>query len=400
MAAWPDCMSYSTTTMQPTRWASTISCAISLSLIGCGASDQSASGSPRAQSIAVVQVETITTVQSSAGSFLSPTPEQLVPAFVELGRGASAGSEEQRERSKIDIALLFRATEAGSISQQLNAQLVSASAAQLSDIQHSFPHIDQSGTSASWPLSLSSVAVADLDSNVSPEWRGWQDFRGLGVRASARLTDPSVPVATLAFEATGLSSPLVLSAEGDTLLVTNRSSQVISRALLIYSHSGGVGVTAVEALVPGERRVTVLGPKEHPAETLFELAREQLTAFLSESVGAELAPAMAAAKSIPFLETQGLRLIALLGEDQEPAAVSYSTPVAARQRVVLSHSEILKPEEEGRVLRVVMDPSVGLEQARASFGRFTQAKLELAAQSADFSASVRAAALLTELRNR
>lgn len=74
--------------------------------------------------------------------------------------------------------------------------------------------------------------------------------------------------------------------------------------------------------------------------------------------------------------------------------------LAARQRVVLSHSEILKPEEEGRVLRVVMDPSVGLQQARASFGRFTQAKLELAAQSADFSASVRAAALLTELRNR
>jgi hypothetical protein len=109
---------------------------------------------------------------------------------------------------------------------------------------------------------------------------------------------------------------------------------------------------------------------------------------------------MAAAKSIPFLETQGLRLIALLGEDQEPPAVSYSTPVAARQRVVLSHSEILKPEEEGCVLRVVMDPSVGLEQARASFGRFTQAKLELAAQSAHSSASVRAAALLTELRNR
>jgi hypothetical protein len=388
--------------MQTARWAATVYCGISLGLSGCGASAEGAANeSVTGQAIAVVQVETVTTVQSSAGSFLSPTPEQLVPDYVERSdQAANPGSAEQPERAKIDLALLFRGSQAGSFDLQLDAQLVSANAAVWSAVEHCFPHVEQTPARVSWPLSVSSLAVADLDRSVSPEWRGWQDFRGLGVRSSARATDLSAPVATLDFETSGLSSPLLLSTEGDSLLVTNRSAHAIARALLIYSHPGGVGVTALEALSPGERRITVLGPKEHPAGTLLELAREQLTSFFSASVGPELAPALAAAKSIPFLETQGLRLIALLGEAQEPAAVSFSVPVSAQQRVVLSHSEILKPEEEGRVVRVVMDPSVGLEQARASFGRFTQAKLEFAEQSADASASERAAALLAELRSR
>ena len=389
------------TPMQTTRWAATIYCGISLSVSGCGASDAPRSDAPSAQAIAVVQVETVTTVQSSAGAFLAPTPERLVPAYIERSmEAASAGPLEQEERAKVDLALLFRSTAAGSARQRLDAQLSSANAAPWSAIDHSFPHVEQSGAAVHWPLALSAAAVAELDSTVSPEWRGWQDFRGLGVQSSTGTNELSVPVATLDFETSGLSSPLVLSAEGGTLVVTNRSSQAITRALLIYSHAGGVGVTAVEALEPGERRVTVLGPKEHPAGVLLELARAQLTDFFSASVGPELAPALAAAKSIPFLETQGLRLIALLGEEQEPAAVSFSAPVSTRQRVVLSHSEILKPEEEARVVREVMDPSVGIEQALASFGRFTRAKLEFAAQSADASANVRAAELLTELLGR
>ena len=200
--------------------------------------------------------------------------------------------------------------------------------------------------------------------------------------ARGRLSSRA-PVATLDFETSGLSSPLVLSVEGNTLLVTNRSTIRRSRALDLFA-LGRRRSDRLEALGPGERRVTVLGPKEHPPETLLELARGQLTDFFAASVGPELAPAMAAAKSIPFLETQGLRLIALLGEEQEPASVSFSVPVSTRQRVVVSHSEILKPEEEARVLDVVTDPSVGLEQALATFGRFTQAKLEFAAPKFGF----------------
>jgi hypothetical protein len=413
-AGGPHELSY--TTMQTTRLAALISCAVSLSVGGCGGTDQRAAGqgaagqgaagapsgiSPSRQSVTVVQVGTITTVQSSLGTFLSPTPEQLVPTFVEsAAQTVIAAAAEQQERAKIDLALLFRGTEVGSFSQQLNAQLVSANAATWSAIEQSFPHVDQSAAFVRWPLIVSSVAVADLDSTVSPEWRGWQDFRGLAVRGKSQLAGPSVPVATLGFETTGFSSPLVLRVESDSLTVTNRSAYAIPRALLIYSHPGGVGVTALQLLNPGERRVTVLGPKEHPPDELLDLAREQLTDFFAASVGRELASAMSAAKSIPFLETQGLRLVALLGEEQEAVAVSFSTEVSAQQRVVLSHSEILKPEEELRVLGMMLDPSVELDQARVSLGRFTQAKLEFAAHSEDASASERALVLLRELRNQ
>jgi len=420
------------TPMHQSRWAALTYCAFSLSVSGCSASDAAggAAGSagamnqnpenhagasnnpgveadagtggeaPTTASIAVVQVETVTTVQSSAGSFLSPTPEQLVPSYVERSvEGASAATAEAEERAKIDLALLFRGADAGSVNQRFDARLVSAGAAPWSTIDHYFPHVELSASVVSWPLVLSNVGSADLDESISPEWRGWQDFRGLGVR-DARLTGLSVPVATLDFEASGLSSPLVLTVEGDSLLVTNRSAHAVARALLVYSHPGGIGVTAIGALDPGERTITLLGPKEHPPDTLLQLARTQLTEFFAASVDSDLASAMAAAKSIPFLETQGLRLITLLSDDLEPVAVSFSASPASQQRVVVSHSEILKPEEEARVLNVVTDPSVDAAGALSTLGRFTQAKLEFAEQSTNPSVSAKATSLLTELRAR
>ena|GEM_PF-1313432 len=421
------------TAMQKTRWLATIYCAISLTVSGCSAPSAGtgavnaggalnlagatnvggASGGgemahagaanemPSASPIAVVQVETVTTVQSSAGSFLSPTPEQLVPAYVERGTsGLNAEQAAEQERAKIDVALLFRSAGADDVDQALDVRLVSANTAPGSTIDHYFPHVERVADSVDWPLSISSAAAVDLDGSISPEWRGWQDFRGLAVRDRTRTSELGVPAATLDFQASGLSSPLLLTAQGESLLVTNRSSHSIARGLLIYSHPGGVAVTAIDALGPGERAVTVLGPKEHPAGVLLERARGQLTEFFAASVGSELASAMAAAKSIPFLETQGLRLVALLNDELEPVAVSYSAPMTTVQRVVISHSEILKPEEEARVLDVVKDPSLDADQALATFGRFTQAKLEFAAQSADATVSANATTLLTELRNR
>jgi len=351
--------------------------------------------------IDVVQVETITTVQSSAGSFLSPTPERTVPAYVERGvAGSSAESAQLAERAKVDIALLFRAQRTGSFNQDLRAQLVSPSATAWSGLAHCFPHAEPSWTGVSWPLGVSSVGLSELDSAVSPEWRGWGDFGGLGVRASTGQGGSSAPVATLDFTTTGLSSPLTLSVAGGTLLLTNRSDHAVARALLIYSHPGGVVVTSVDSLAPGERAMTILGPKEHPPEILLDIARRQLTDFFAATVRPELAAAMSSAKSIPFLETQGLRLVALLSEELEPATLSFSIPVSSQQRVVLSHSEILKPEEEARVLGVVMDPSVGAEQALSTLGRFTEAKLEFAEKNAEVTVSAKATALLAEMRNR
>ena len=324
----------------------------------------------------------------------------MVPDYVERNpEGGSAAEAAAEERAKIDLALLFRGTDSA-VNQEFDAQLLAANAAPWSNIDHYFPHVEQSPELVSWPLSVSSVAAADLDSSISPEWRGWQNYRGLGVRDRTRATDLRVPVATLDFEASGLSSPLLLTVENGSLTVTNRSSHAIARALLIYSHPGGVGVTAIGTLNPGERTVTILGPKENPPETLLARARTQLTEFFAASVDSNLASAMAAAKSIPFLETQGLRLIALLDDELEPVAVSFSSQLASQQRVIISHSEILKPEEEARVLDVVTDPSVDAEQALATLGRFTLAKLEFAEQSSDPSVSAKASSLLGELRAR
>jgi len=89
-----------------------------------------------------------------------------------------------------------------------------------------------------------------------------------------------------------------------------------------------------------------------------------------------------------------------LRDELEPVAVSFSTPLATQQRVIISHSEILKPEEEARVLGVVIDPSVSADQALSTFGCFTQAKLEFTEQSADPSVSAKATTLLAELRSR
>jgi hypothetical protein len=431
------------TAMRQTRWLASISCAISLSVVGCsasdldagvtntagaanfagtagggnvagsatnaggtndagGANDAGASGEPpSAASVAVVQVETVTTVQSSAGSFLSPTPEQVVPDYVERNpEGTSAAAAVAEERAKIDLALLFRSADADGVSQELDAQLVASNATPWANIDHYFPHIERSPALINWRLAVSNVAAADLDSSISPEWRGWQSYRGLGVRDRTRPTELSVPVATLDFEASGLSSPLLLTVENGSLTVTNRSSHVIARALLIYSHPGGVGVTVIGTLNPGERTITLLGPKENPPETLLARARTQLTEFLADSVGTELASAIAVAKSIPFLETQGLRLITLLSDELEPVVISFSSQLVSQQRVIISHSEILKPEEEARVLGVVTDPSVGAEQALATFGRFTQAKLEFAEQSTNPDVSAKAGSLLAELRAR
>src|SRR6478735_2077167 len=103
------------TAMHTTRWLATICCAISLSASGCGAAEPPEAP---AATLTVVQVETVTTVQSSAGSFLSPTPEQVVPTYVE--RGSAAERAESQERARIEVALLFRGTLAGGLSQQLD----------------------------------------------------------------------------------------------------------------------------------------------------------------------------------------------------------------------------------------------------------------------------------------
>jgi len=378
-----------------------LSLALAALLGGCGTPAEAppASEPPRTLELEVAQVTTLTTVQGSSGSFLSPTPQQDVPDYVQRGEAAVSATS-GLDRAKVDLAVLFQSPPETSL-PELRVRLRPSGAGEWSPIEHYFPAVEPSRGGADWPLEL--VREAPSTDGASSEWSGWQAFGGLSVRepqAAVGALAPSAAVATLDFEVRGAPSPLVLTGDVDDLRVTNRSGQVIERALLIYSHAGGVGVTAVNRLGPGDSSVTGLGPKEHPAAVLLDLARAQLRSFFAASVGEDLGAAIADAKSIPFLETQGLRLISVLEDSQAPLALELSVPPAAHRHVVVSHSEILKPDEEQHALRVVADETLDAAHVVEELGRFSEAKLEYAADSGNLAESARAQALLAELRGR
>ncbi len=348
----------------------------------------------------VVQVSTLTTVQASSGLFLSPSPRQDVPGYVARGApSAPVRPADGVDRAKVDLALLFQSVQAGAL-PELEAELRLRSSGEWSSIEHYFPAVVPSGRGVRWPLQPLRAEVSD-STGISTEWSGWQAFGGLRVQSPAASNGASAAVATLDFEVRGAPSPLVLTLnDAEQLVVTNQSGRTIERSLLIYSHPGGVAVTALNALGPGDSSITTLGPKERPPEQLLELARAALADFFSGSVGADLGAAMAHAKSIPFLETQGFRLISLLDEGQAPAELLFSKPPTTLRQVVVSHSEILKLEEETHVLSVVSDESLDAATVATTLGRFSEGKLEFAVTSADPALSLRAQSLLDQLRNR
>jgi hypothetical protein len=385
--------------MRALRLAGAIGCGFSLVLGGCGPS-----GAPKPDvadaDLSTVEVTTITTVQASSGLFLSPSPQQDVPNYVAHGDAATPlPPMDGLDRAKVDVAVLFQGS-LGS-ARELTAELGTASTGEWSPIAHDFPAVQPAANGGHWPLAL--LEAEDVAAtNESTEWSGWRAFGGLGVRAPgpAAADAPSAAVATLDFTMNGAPSPLVLSTDGTVLTVSNRSAHVIERALLIYSHSAGVGVTAVNALGPGESSITTLGPKEHPAGVLLDLARADLRDFFAVSVGEELGAAMADAKSIPFLETQGLRLISMLEESEAPTTLTFAQPIASHKHVVVSHSEILKPEEETHILSVVAGEALEATQVTTELGRFSEGKLEYATVNGDAAVSARATSLLEQLRSR
>lgn len=373
--------------------------ALLLGASGCGTSAPAATAEAGA-TLDSVQVTTLTTVQASSGLFLSPSPQQDVPGYVARGEPSTPVEPvEGFDRAKVDLALLFQGPAQGEL-PSLTADLRPTSTGEWSPIEHYFPAVEPTAGGARWPIELfRTEAVAAT--GISTEWSGWQAFGGLGVRQPRGEADTSAAVATLDFEVRGAPSPLMLTLTNtEQLLVTNQSGQAIERALLIYSHPGGVAVTVVGALGPGDSSITTLGPKEQPPEELLDLARATLAEFFAVSVGAELGAAMAGAKSIPFLETHGFRLISLLDESQAPAALEFAQPLGSTKVVVVSHSEILKPEEEARLLTVVADDTLADAAVTGDLGRFSEAKLEFAATSGDAAVSSRAVTLLDQLRRR
>jgi hypothetical protein len=380
--------------MRTLRVSGALGVSFSLALLGCGTSDSQSETETWDGSLAVFQVTTLTTVQASSGLFLSPAAQRDLPKFVERGALATPVTPmEGQYLTKVDLALMF----VGGARSKLTAQFRYADEGDWSPVEHSFPVTESTLNGTVWPIEL--TAGNDIAAEgVSTEWSGWQGFGGLGVRSPGADGSPRAAVATLDFEVRGWPSPLVLSTDLGELTVRNQSHSPIERALLVYSHPGGVGVTEITDLRPGASAVTMLGPKEHPPETLLEMAREQLRAFFTDSLGPNLGAAMADAKSIPFLETQGLRLISLLEDREKPTTVGFSPSPLKHQNVVVSHSEIFKLEEEERMIGVVADEALEPSQVQGELGRFTEAKLEYVSVNADAAVSARAKSLLELLR--
>lgn len=328
--------------------------------------------------LTAVEVSTVTTVQGASGIFLSPRAQQERPPYVEasaeLEGDAVPAPSVELNRVKVDTALLFRGPGAASFEVTLNGVKP----------QHFFPAV----AGARWPIVLGEEG-ADPAEAVWTEWEGWRAYAGRSVERA--------PAATLDHERFDFESPVVLTSDGsDEIQVTNRSTQAINRALLVYSHSGGIGISSVTELGPGMRKVTTPGPKEGSPTYLLDKARGELEAFFSEAAGAELGRAMAQSKSIPLLETPGLRLLYLLDDAHSPRVVALPRGFASERRFVIAQAEVVLPVEEQHVLSLLRD---GLEptDVPSVLGRFSRAKLELAGLNEDAEVQARAGRLLQTL---
>ncbi len=365
---------------------------------GCSEANSPAEGEAQAHDLShlsAVEVTTVTTVQASTGIFLSPRPQQMRPAYVERGQDGSASVDApsfELDRAKVDSALLFSSEQGYAGPLELSARF-SALAQQGEPLpQHFFPALEADSDMAGWPLELrDSVAVV---TDTWTEWGGWQAFGGLGIGAAA--SDDAAPAATLDYELLGLASPVVLTAEGDDIVITNRSQQPIAKVMLVYSHADGVGISVVADLGPGMRRETTTGPKEHNAEELLRRARVELEQFFGETMGPELGRAVARAKSVPFLETHGLRLVYLLDEQQAPAEIALPRGLRQQQRFVISHAEVLAPADEQQVLGL-LETGVEPSEVPGQLGRFARAKLEVARLLGDEQVQQQSSQLLESL---
>lgn len=370
-----------------------------LGALGCSeAADPADEGAHPAQvsQLNAVEVTTLTTVQASTGIFLSPRAQQTRPTYVEQGRAGNAGGEPPSadlDRAKVDSALLFSIAQGEVTSARLSATFSALAEQDESLPQHFFPELEAQGRRASWPLLLRAAAPVSDVAETWSEWGGWQAFGGLSVGESGAVT---APAATLDYEMVGLRSPLVLGSDDRDIVITNRSEQAIAKALLIYAHQNGVGINVVADLGPGMRRETRLGPKEHNPEELLRRGRLQLEQFFGESMGPELGRAVARAKSVPFLETLGLRLVYLLDPRMGPAPLTLPASLAQQRRFVISHAEVLVPEEEQQVLALLQTP-VEPRELTSQLGRFARAKLEVAGVLGDEQVRQQSAALLQSL---
>jgi hypothetical protein len=358
-------------------------------LLGCGDGDAVEANLGQ---VTAVEVTTVTTVQASGGVFLSPRPRQQRPEYVEVGVIDAAPVTEpsaELDRAKVDTALLFRAAAGLQRPLGLEGRFDSSMTELLP--QHFYPALSAAEAGAQWDITLHPAAEVVTDDWT--EWGGWRAYPGLTVGATAQ----GAGAATLDYETLGLRSPLVLTMVGDDVIITNRSEQTVRGALLIYDHERGVGIRAVDELGPGMESITTTGPKEGNVESLLEAGRIELEAFFGERLGADLGRAVARAKSVPLLETLGMRLVYLLDEEQAPPPIALPEGLAARQRFVICQAEVLIPTDEAHTLELLAASDIEPGDVTSQLGRFTRARLEVAQLLGGAPVQSQAAALLETL---
>jgi hypothetical protein len=344
----------------------------------------------------VTDVSVLTTVQSSKGKRLTASPARALPAFVQTFATLDASVA----TSTVDITLVFKSEtarssgQAFSVSGSIESANVQGGSASLREV---YPSVVGAASTVDWVLRLSAPAAAEALISEFPEWFGWRAYGGLLVQANAEIVGfDGAPGATLSMAIQGAAPSFALENDGETVFVDNNTQQAFGKLLLVKSHDGGIGITVLNSVKPGDHIETLFGPKEGNTVLQLTEARNTLRAFFAEQLSDTLADTLTEAKSGPFLEVKGVRLIGLV-ESPMAAPVRFALPVNA-QHVAVVHAEVLLSEEEQRVEQLLLQtPPSDVASAVSALGRFTQAKLQLASESADPDVRARAVQLLTDL---
>lgn len=340
----------------------------------------------------VTELTSLLTVQSSMGVALSPTPRRPQPDYLSVYPLEKVAAT----RARVDVELLFRSD---ALSDERASALVDGNfaldelwGAEQHQLTELYPALVTNGRQRRWEISLLPGAYRANDDYS--EWSGWDAYGGITVGAT--VDTRTAPGASLAADLAGVVHPLVLRFEDNTAFITNGTTRTFQTVLLIKSHAGGVGLRVLENLAPGVTIETGFGPKELGYWELLDRAQGEVQAFWAKQLDDDLSRALTAARTTPWLRDYGVRAVALI-DDPGAAPVEFEDASVIRHVAVL-HAEVLPDDEEERVFDVLAEGSVrDAASAVQAFGRFTEAKLEIAAASAEPSVAKLATELLGQL---
>lgn len=374
--------------------------ALGLVALGCSTRIPLGEDAPRAEpsvasvprDLVVTEVASLLTVQSSAGVALSPTPHRPQPDYLAVYPLQNVAAT----RARLDVELLFRSDtltdESAPAVVAGRVELGQLWGAQRHQLTESYPDLDANTDQLRWPVLLQPNVRTYLDDYR--EWSGWTSYGGITVGSTGNAIP--APGASLAADLAELVHPLGLRFQDNTAFITNGTTHTFQTVLLIKSHEGGVGLRVLEDLAPGVTVETHFGPKELGYWELLERAQGEVQAFWAKQLDDDLSRALTEARTTSWLRDYGVRAVALL-DDAGAAPVDFDEANAV-DHVAILQAEVLPDDEESRVLDVLAQGSVrDVEHALEAFGRFTEAKLEVAAAASEPAVAQLATDLLAQL---